>query len=591
MSMQIRSEVSTHELLYVRLEAPVKDTCVYQSYFSIRRCLMLSFLCVLCVACIFCRWHFKLVSLSQRARPSPVVRTACGIFIGNWQHERDRHVLAAFRGIQFGHALRWLPPKEVCPDADNVRHARADGPACLRRSGAHAGEDEDCLYLNLFAPARTLIAQSAGRKPIIVYIHGGGLDSGSATSDGPVENIASMSDAVIVVACQYRLGVLGFMALKELSSRDPRGVSGNYGFLDQQLCLRWIQRHGSSFGGDTSRVTLLGQSAGGTSILAHLVSAGLAGLFHGAIALSGSPGAPRLRQSEKEHQDEDHWLPATGCANSSDIPVCLLSLDAPSLAESLPARYGLFGTSDYPRMPGPEGHIPWRTLCHVDGVTVLGPADSTERNDVPLLLESMAAEMGATASLPGEDLELFLNHMFGSTFGKDFVDNVLDLYGNMSSPELAAYEIDGDTGNFCGLLRIGQIAASVASSPVYVGKVEAEPMNPMCWCNCSQELESPLPFHGWDLAAALDVWNRLWCSCTEYVPTPLDRLFGSLQRERWLELAVQGALSSSHGWSSLAHANSYARIKHSDLVMQELPSNRCKFWEAHNVSQNWYWVN
>merc|ERR1719311_1770868 len=104
------------------------------------------------------------------------------------------------------------------------------------------------------------------------------------------------------------------MALRELSARDPRGVSGNYGFLDQQLCLKWVRRHGALLGGDVSRVTLLGQSAGGTSILAHLVSPGSKGLFHRAIALSASPGAPRMSQTHKEDQDRELWFEQTDCA-------------------------------------------------------------------------------------------------------------------------------------------------------------------------------------------------------------------------------------------------------------------------------------
>ena len=86
----------------------------------------------------------------------------------------------------------------------------------------------------------------------------------------------------------YRLNVLGFLALDELDSEDPRGVSGNYGILDQQAALKWAQDNAAAFGGDPNRVTVYGQSSGGTSIFALLSSPGSKGLFHAAIALSGT---------------------------------------------------------------------------------------------------------------------------------------------------------------------------------------------------------------------------------------------------------------------------------------------------------------
>lgn len=528
-----------------------------------------------------------------QAELGPVIETACGTFIGKWEHDGPAPVLASFRGIQFGRAQRWLPPQAICYGSGHVQEAVVDGPACLKHDGTHEGEDEECLYLNLFRPSGDMSLGIARQLPIIVYIHGGGLDSGSATSDGRVDRLASLTGELIVVACQYRLGVLGFMALRELSRRDPRGVSGNYGFLDQQLCLQWVRRHGAAFGGDVSRVTVLGQSAGGTSVLAHLVSGGSQGLFHRAIALSASPGAPRMGQAEKERQDRRLWLPTTGCAAAADALGCLLAMDARSLANSLPREYGLFGTSDYPIEPGPAGRIPWKSLCHVDGVTVSAQVDSALRTDVPLLIGSMAAEMAASASLPSltgsQAWGRFLSQRFSHGFGAHFVEQLQHAYNGTESPALAAYEIDSDTGSFCGLLRIAHAAASASSSPVYVGRVEAGPEHPSPWCDCSREVR--FPFHGWDLAAATEVWNQLWCTCARYAPAEPDRLFASQLRKRWLELAKTGQLSPASGWTSLTFERAYATIHHHGVAMKPLPAQRCQFWEAHNVTENWYWVN
>ena len=145
------------------------------------------------------------------------------------------------------------------------------------------------------------------------------------------------------------------MATSRLSERDPRGVSGNYGFLDQQLCLRWVQQHVAAFGGDTENVTLLGHSAGATTINAHLAAPKSVGLFHRAILLSGSPGTPKLSQREKELQDTSLWLPSTGCMDLE----CLLNCDAGRLSDSLPQRYRP-GNSEFARaesMPNTFGAL------------------------------------------------------------------------------------------------------------------------------------------------------------------------------------------------------------------------------------------
>eukprot|EP00746_Dinoflagellata_sp_MGD_P066716 gnl/MRDRNA2_/MRDRNA2_27604_c0_seq1.p1 gnl/MRDRNA2_/MRDRNA2_27604_c0~~gnl/MRDRNA2_/MRDRNA2_27604_c0_seq1.p1 ORF type:complete len:587 (+),score=69.00 gnl/MRDRNA2_/MRDRNA2_27604_c0_seq1:100-1860(+) len=527
--------------------------------------------------------------------PAPTAKTECGTFVGQWENTGHAHVLASFRGIHFGKSPRWLPPAEICSESSNVQQAVSNGPSCLSRGtlGLHIGEDEDCLYLNVFVP-REHLSKGSSQLPIIVYIHGGGLDSGSATSDGHIENLASLTGEVMVVACQYRLGVLGFMAVRELSKRDPRGVSGNYGILDQQLCLQWVQRHGAAFAGNPSKVTVLGQSSGGTSILAHLVSSGSQGLFHRAIALSASPGTPRMQQSEKEHQDREFWLKKTKCGSAAKVLSCLLAMDAGELADSLPEGYGTFDTTDYPIQPGPKGRIPWRNLCHVDGITVKAPADSTSRIDVPLLLQSMGAEMAASsASLPnlinGRSWQQFLSDRFTFGFGHPFVKAIQQAYDGISPRELAAYEIDSDTGNHCGLLQIGRAAASVSESPVYVGVVEAGPEFPVYWCDCLNQVR--FPFHGWDLAAATEVWNQLWCTCLTYRPSQSDRLFGLQQRKHWLELIKTGQLSRGSGWMSLGSSGGFARIHHDRALMQAPPDKRCQIWEDHNVSQNWYWVN
>jgi para-nitrobenzyl esterase len=143
---------------------------------------------------------------------------------------------------------------------------------------------ENCLYLNVYTPTSHSSSSSGGGRPVLVWIHGGGLvQDGARNYDG--SKLAA--DGTVVVTINYRLGALGFLAHPALASR-PGGPAGNYGFMDQQAALRWVQRNIAQFGGDPHNVTIAGQSAGGLSVLAQLVSPGARGLFQRAIVQSGA---------------------------------------------------------------------------------------------------------------------------------------------------------------------------------------------------------------------------------------------------------------------------------------------------------------
>jgi para-nitrobenzyl esterase len=194
--------------------------------------------------------------------------------------------VADFLGVAYAAppvgALRWRPPQPVAAWT-GVRAADHYGPVCAQpASGDGPGSiREDCLYINVQRPA---LGNTRQRLPVYLYIHGGGLTTGA----GSRFNMAKIvrETGVIGVTFNYRLGVFGFLAHPRLTSQW--GESGNYGFLDQQAALRWLRRNIAAFGGDPSRVTLGGESAGGWSVCAHLVSPGSRGLFAQAMIQSGS---------------------------------------------------------------------------------------------------------------------------------------------------------------------------------------------------------------------------------------------------------------------------------------------------------------
>ena len=193
-----------------------------------------------------------------------------------------------FRGIPYAAPpvgqLRWQPPQPVAPWTQ-VLECKEFGPACPQpQQSADGLYSEDCLYLNVWTPAK----ESGEKLPVMVWIHGGAFNFGAASwpeYDG--KNLALQG--VVAVTVNYRLGPLGFLVHPLLSAESLQGVSGNYGLLDQMAALQWVKKNIAAFGGDPARVTIFGQSAGSRSVALQMISPLSAGLFQGAIAQSGGP--------------------------------------------------------------------------------------------------------------------------------------------------------------------------------------------------------------------------------------------------------------------------------------------------------------
>jgi len=195
-----------------------------------------------------------------------------------------------YKGIPFAApplgGLRWKPPQPVSP-WPGVRRADAFAPACTQTGVSMPGEakpwtSEDCLYLNIWTP----VAKTGRKRPVMVFIYGGGFTNGSAAM--PLywgDRLARKG--VIVVTFGYRVGALGYLAMTALSKESADHMSGDYGLLDQIAALKWVRRNISGFGGDPNRVTIFGQSAGAMSISLLAASPWAKGLFQGVIAQSG----------------------------------------------------------------------------------------------------------------------------------------------------------------------------------------------------------------------------------------------------------------------------------------------------------------
>jgi para-nitrobenzyl esterase len=232
------------------------------------------------------------------------VKTSDGVIEGAG---RQSSGVRSFKGIPFAAPptgdLRWREPRPV-ESWKGARRASKFGPRCMQapifgdmnfRSEAMS---EDCLYLNVWTPAK-----SGGEKlPVMVYFYGGGFVAGSG--DEPrYDGEAMAAKGIVTVTINYRLGVFGFMAHPELTKESTHKASGDYALLDQTAALRWVRRNIRAFGGDPRRVTIAGESAGSVSVSAQMASPLSKDLIAGAIGESGSIiatlGAVPLSQAEE----------------------------------------------------------------------------------------------------------------------------------------------------------------------------------------------------------------------------------------------------------------------------------------------------
>lgn len=263
-----------------------------------------------------------------------IVSTEKGEVSGNFNDETG---IYAYKGIPFAKApvdsLRWHPPQAVDSWQDTL-DASEFGPICMQPDPrpfsmwtsefiAPAGKmSEDCLNLNVW----TKEGPTNAKRPVIVFIHGGGFSSGS--NSVPIYNGERMAqEGVVFVTINYRVGIFGFMGHPELTKESPYNSSGNYGLRDQVAALKWVQKNITRFGGDPGNVTIAGQSAGSYSVN-YLVASPLAkGLFQRAIAESGAALLPsnRLSGNDLETAEESgtevaDLLGAESIAELRDLP-------------------------------------------------------------------------------------------------------------------------------------------------------------------------------------------------------------------------------------------------------------------------------
>lgn len=347
---------------------------------------------------------FCLTASSFGRSPELLVETESGPVLGFLLPERSLTtptqsvgVIEAWRGIPYGRPplgnLRWAAPEPVAPWTSPLP-AWNFGPECMQPDGSGS---EDCLFLNVYRKHLNGTASSSSSgsdlRPVLFYIHGGGLTGGAGSNNDFSRFVAGSSgDGVIVVQLNYRLNLFGFLAVEQLAD-EQGGTCGNYGILDQLLALEWTQANIKAFGGDPSRVTIAGQSSGGTSVFALLSSPRSQGLFSGAISLSGSPNITMTLAAGMKQNAA--IVEQAGClrASSNETIACLRALPASAIVPALyPSAWDMPGIWGLPTDPTGQH---FQGIVLVDGVTVTHSFSSALQNaliDVPLMFGNMGQE-------------------------------------------------------------------------------------------------------------------------------------------------------------------------------------------------------
>ncbi len=216
----------------------------------------------------------------------------------------------SFRGIPYAappvRDLRWKPPQPVVPwngvlRADRFQYqcmqARVFGDMMFR----NAGQSEDCLYVNVWAPPA---ASPNAKLPVLFYIYGGGWVAGDG-SEPRYDGESMAKRGIVVVTLSHRLGIFGWFSHPELTKESKEGASGNYGMMDQTAALRWVHDNIAAFGGDPQMVTIAGESAGSFAVSAQMATPMARGLFARAIGESGAHFGTTLRLRPRAETEKD----------------------------------------------------------------------------------------------------------------------------------------------------------------------------------------------------------------------------------------------------------------------------------------------
>lgn len=495
----------------------------------------------------------------SHAQDPALVETGDGWLHGNVT-DRTRQFLGVPYAAPPTGDLRWAATAPAEP-WDGVREAVEPGAACAQPSyepDEPVHGSEDCLFLNIHAPTAT-----TGPAPVMVFLHGGGLNSSEGAAHDPTRIVER--SGVIVVTVNYRLGALGFLAHPDLT--DP--YAGNFGLADQQAALRWVGDNIDAFGGDPGNVTLWGQSAGGRAVCAQLAAPGAKGLFHKAIVQSAPCGNAVLTLAEAERRGVKHAA-AIGCEDTVDVQECLREAD---LAELV--ALGLDG----PAVVRRAAELAWSPVAGTEALP-LQPLTAMRLGlaaDVPLVHGGTSDEMrsfvfrgfdGGEGPVTAEGYPGVVADLFGAKTSEAIVDRYPA--EDFESPSIALATLLTDYGGMIGICsQLPALDAARRGAPVYAYEF-AEP--------------SPQVINGFPMGARhsvdLDYLFEFDNGYNEPVPPTGDqKVLAEAMIDHWTAFAATG--DPGGDWEAYRRGEALSLAVEAVEMVDVAEGHHCGFWKRY----------
>ncbi|CAH1800931.1 unnamed protein product [Owenia fusiformis] len=514
---------------------------------------------------------------------APTVETHCGPVAGDISNG-----VYTFKGIPYAvppkRERRWKAPEGLSRENGTcwrgTYKAKQFGSMCpqhLPTDQSYAG-DEDCLYVNIFTPT----LNPKANLPVLVWIHGGYLlfANGNWPKYGPDEDTSAKLKEFVFVTFNYRLNIFGFLALDLLSGASPTKHSGNYGFMDQILVLKWVQRNIKAFGGNPDLVTIYGQSSGGTSVFALMLSPLADGLFHRAWSISGSPIINKDLATVSK--DNLKILEATGCTTLR----CLQQLDPKKLVQAMEVLWNYVEEmSDLPT----KGNFD-ASLIFADGTVI--PDLNFKWKDVPFMIGTTAQEIDM-GPVPAE-VRTWSKQQYNAyvktkldTFGKAISAKALELYptSNSSDPEYLYTSMVSDMRVNCpNDVLANQAQSSDRTTGVYRYVITEFPSVPTIAFK-GFTFKAKYAFHNFDnMAFSGHIPNFIES------PTAKDIQFQQTMMENIISF-VQIGYPKASNWKPCPMGTALlgAKVNFSSGAHGYAP-NKCKFW-MENHFYDYAWIN
>ncbi|WHO72496.1 carboxylesterase/lipase family protein [Rhizobium sp. BT03] len=482
---------------------------------------------------------------------------------GMLKGERSGTVVS-FKGIPYAAPpvgnLRWRNPRPM-EKWSGTRDARNFGPSCMQTEDLP--KSEDCLTLNVWTPVK----HPRTPLPVMVWIYGGALVHGN-TPQYPGSQLAARK--VVFVSMNYRMGRLGYFAHPALAKESPNEPVGNYGYMDQLAALKWVRQNIEAFGGDPKKVTIFGESAGGGSVMAHMVSPLSRGLFRGAILQS--PGLPTARAQSmplsplKEAENSALDYAASLGINGSDAGAltALRALPAEKLTDGASSQDVLAGMATGKPAIGVSGPM-------IDGRFLLETPEAAfaagRQAPVPVIVGANNRDLALGQATTKDDLfALFGNHaaearsLYDPT-GQQTLDELeQQILADKTLVEPSRHLADhiARTGQPTWWYRFSYVAEALRNDPTWKGAL-----------------------HGSEIPYMFDIPNAL----VKDKVTPADWAMATLASAYWIEFAASGDPNGGSRPKLPRHNQAVDRLidftNHGVTVGADPLKPRLDLWQRH----------